>query len=92
MTLLCGTWYGCVGVWVCVLWWDKRCDGLKKQVNNSFDCVFRLIDPVEKVKLFDWIPQSENSVEKIGVGKALFRLYTCKKARFGLQSKTAVFD
>ena len=34
MILMCGTWYGCVGVWVCVLWWDERCDGLKKRVQN----------------------------------------------------------
>ena len=26
-----GSWYGCVGVWVCVLWWDEQCDGFKKQ-------------------------------------------------------------
>ena len=31
---------------------------------NFFDRVFRLADPVEKVMFFDWIPQSENSVEK----------------------------
>ena len=29
MILLCGTWYGCAGVWVYVLWWDGRCDGFK---------------------------------------------------------------
>ena len=38
----------------------------------------------KKSSSFYWILQSENSVEK-----ALFRL--CKKARFGLQSKLAVF-
>ena len=39
---------------------------------------------------FFWIPQSENSIEKSCAEKALFRL--CKKARFGFQSKKAVFD
>ena len=47
--------------------------------------LFRLEDPVEKVELFDWIRQSEFSVEK-----AFFQLR--KKARFGLQLKKAVFD
>ena len=37
MVLLCGTWYGCVGVWVCIWWWDERCDGLKKQAYDFFD-------------------------------------------------------
>ena len=42
-------------------------------------------------EFFDWIRQSEFSVEKSSVEKALFRLR--KKARFGLlQSKKAVFD
>ena len=59
----------------------------KKLFRLSFSA---LTDPVEKFKFSDWIPQSENSVEKLRVEKALFRLY--KKARFGLQSKTAVFD
>ena len=40
-----------------------------------------------KTEFFDRIPQSEKSVEKSLVEKALFRL--CKKARFGLQSKKA---
>ena len=31
---MCGTWYGCVGVRVCDLGWDERCDGLRKQVKN----------------------------------------------------------
>ena len=35
-------------------------------------------------EFFDWIHQSENSVGKSWVEKALFR--RCKKARFGLQS------
>ena len=30
--LMCGTWYGCVSVWVCVLWWDERFDGFNKDV------------------------------------------------------------
>ena len=30
--LQCGTWYGCVAVWVCVWWWDERCDRFKKHV------------------------------------------------------------
>ena len=34
---VCGTWYGRVGVWVCVLWCDERCDELKKQVKHFFD-------------------------------------------------------
>ena len=60
MILLCGTWYGCVGVWVCALWWDERCDGFKNQVltfsTEFFDwqiqskkSIFRLDLPVEKV-------------------------------------------
>ena len=32
-----GTWYGCVGVWVCVWWWDELFDGFKNQVYNFFD-------------------------------------------------------
>ena len=35
MILRCGTWYGCFGrvaVWLCVWWWDERCDRLKKHV------------------------------------------------------------
>ena len=32
MILQCGTWYGCVAVWVCVWWWDERCDRFKKHV------------------------------------------------------------
>ena len=46
---------------------------------------------VEKLELFDWIRQSKFSVEKSCVEKAIFRLLR-KKARFGLQSKKAVFD
>ena len=42
MILLCGTWYGCVGVWVCVLGLDEQCDRFKKQVQTFstefFDC------------------------------------------------------
>ena len=26
------TWFGCVGVWVCILWWDELCDEFKQQV------------------------------------------------------------
>ena len=37
-----------------------------------FRLIFRLADPVEKVDFFDWIPQSENSVEKSGVEKSPF--------------------
>ena len=33
-------------------------------VKKTGEKLFRLTDPVEKVKFFDWIPQSENSVEK----------------------------
>ena len=50
----------------------------------------RNADPVEKVEFFDWIRQSEFSVEKKLSRKSPFR--PCKKARLGLQSKTAVFD
>ena len=32
MILQCGTWYGCVAVWVCVWWWDEQCDRFKKHV------------------------------------------------------------
>ena len=32
MILQCGAWYGCVGVWVCVWWWDERCDRFNKRV------------------------------------------------------------
>ena len=40
MILQCGTWYGCVAVWpcgrvavwVCVWWWDGRCDRFTKHV------------------------------------------------------------
>ena len=34
MILPCGTWYGCVGVWVCVFGGGmlERCDGLRKHV------------------------------------------------------------
>ena len=46
------------GVWVCVSWWNEQYDGLRKQVYTFFYLVFRLIDPVKKVQLFDWIPQS----------------------------------
>ena len=37
---------------------------VKKTRVKKFDRVFRLTDPVGKVEFFDWIPQSENSVEK----------------------------
>ena len=40
------TWYGCVGVWVCVLWWDERYDGLEMEVQMFFNWAFRLADPV----------------------------------------------
>ena len=55
-----------------------------------FRLSFRLEDPIEKVEFFGWIRQSGFSVEKSCVEKALFRLR--KKARFGVQSKKAVFD
>ncbi len=55
---------------------------IQKTGVKLFRLSFRLTDPVKKVKFFDWIPQSENSVEKTRVDKALFR--QCKKARFGL--------
>ena len=51
---------------------------VKKQVKNFFDRVFRLTDPVEKLKI-----ESK---------KLRFDRINIKKARFGLQSKTVVFD
>ena len=39
---------------------------------NFFDRVFRLAHPVEKVKFFDWISQSENSVKKAESRKPFF--------------------
>ena len=50
--LLCATavvWYlvwvgGRAGVWVCVLWWNERCDGFKYTLSTNF---FRLDKPVE---------------------------------------------
>ena len=39
---------------------------------NFFDWVFRLADPVEKVAFFDWIRQSEFSIEKSLSRKSLF--------------------
>ena len=34
--ILCGTWYGHVGVWVRVLWWDERCDWFKNTLLTDF--------------------------------------------------------
>ena len=89
MILQCGTWYGCVAVWPrgCVFgggMWAMR------SAQKLFWLGFRLKDPVEKVEFFDWIRQTEFSVKKSWVEKALFRLY--KKARFRLQPKTTFFD
>ena len=47
-------------------------------------------DPVEKVKFFDWIPQSETQSTKVESKKPFFDCN--KKGRFGLKSKKAVFD
>ena len=85
-----------MGVWPCgrvgvclVVGWAMR--SVKKTRVKLFRLwVFRRGDPVEKLDFFDWICQSEFSVEKSWVEKALFRL--CKKVWFGLQSKKAVFD
>ena len=53
---------GCVGVWLCFMWWDER--WVHKTGVNLFRLSFRLADRVEKFKFCDWIPPSENSVEK----------------------------
>ena len=45
---------------------------VKKTRVNFFRLIFRLADPVEKVKFFNWIPQSKNSVEKVESKKLLF--------------------
>ena len=55
---VCGTWYGCVGVWVCVLWWDDRCDGLKKTSEKLFQLNFPLTDrSSRKSQVFRLDPQ-----------------------------------
>ena len=43
----------------------------KAGVNFSTE-FFRLADPVEKIKVFDWIPPPENSVEKLEPKKLFF--------------------
>ena len=62
MILQCGTWYGCVAVWSCGCVFG----GGMSDVIGQKTCVklFRLEDPVEKNKFFDWIRQSEFSVAK----------------------------
>ena len=49
MVLPCGTWYGCVGVWVCVWWWDERCDGSKNKCKKFW------------TEFFDWQIQPKKS-------------------------------
>ena len=49
MILQCGTWYGCVAVWVCVWWWDERFDRFKNTC-ETFSTEF-----------FDWRIQSKKS-------------------------------
>ena len=81
MILQCGTWYGCVAVWPCGCVFG---DGMGDAIGLKNTC------KTFSTEFFDWIRQSELSVKKSRVEKALFRLR--KKARFGLQSKKAVFD
>ena len=83
MILQCGAWYGCVAVWPCGCVFGGGMNGAIGSKNTCKTFSTELFDwshPVEKVGFFDWIRQSQFSVEK-----ALFRLR--KKARFGLQSK-----
>ena len=40
MILQCGTWYGCVAVWVCVWWWDERCDRFKNSCKTFWTKFF----------------------------------------------------
>ena len=52
MILQCGTWYGCVAVWLCgcvFWWWDEGCDRLKNTC-KTFSTEF-----------FDWRIQSKKS-------------------------------
>ena len=80
MSLLCGTRYGCVGVGVCVLWWNERCDDFKSTIlTDFFDGQIR-----SNSQLFR-IAQSK----KLESVKALSRL--CKIDLVS-QSKRAVFD
>ena len=54
-----------MAVWVCVWWWDERCDRFKKRVRvKLFRLSFRLKDPVEKVEFFDCGSASRNSQSK----------------------------
>ena len=80
MILLCGIWYGCMAVWPCGCVFGG---GMSDAIGSKNTCKTFLTE------FFDWIRQSEFVVEKSRVEKALFRL--CNKARFGLQSKKAVF-
>ena len=85
MILLCGTWYGRVGVWVFVLWWDELCDGF----NNTFSTG----RSSRKVDFFDWICQKNRSVEKsVLIAEKLSFDCVRKKPRFSLQPKREVFD
>ena len=79
-----------MGVWPCgrvgvslVVGWAMR--SVQKTRVKLFRLGFSTGGSGRKSQFFDWIRQSEFSVEK-----ALFRLR--EKARFGLQSKQAVFD
>ena len=61
-----------------------------KNTCQTFSTEFSTGGSSRKVKFFDWIRQSEFSVEKRLFRLNLFRLL--KKARFQVQSKKAVFD
>ena len=58
--------------------------GFKKR----FDRAIRSAHPVDKVDFFDGMRGSDCSIEKVGIGQALFRLR--KNARFSLGSKMAI--
>ena len=57
---------------------------------NFFDGAIRSAHPVEKVDFFDGMRESDCSIEKVGIEKALFRLL--KYTRLGLRSEIALFD
>ena len=63
MILLCGTWYGCMAVWPCGCVFDS---GMSDAIGSKKTC------KTFSTEFFDWIRQSQFSVEKSRVGKALF--------------------
>ena len=89
MILLCGTWYGCMAVWPCGCVFGG---GMSDAIGSKNTCT------TFATEFFDWRIQSKKSSFSTGSASrnsqskkvALFR--PCKKARFGLQSKKAVFD